>query len=73
MARDPMKIQKRKRMQRRPYTREMSFAYDYKVETSAPTKTELKLYRNRYTKEKIDKIIRNPFQKTGFVGLRRKK
>jgi hypothetical protein len=70
--RNPLKIPKSKRIKRRPYTKELSFLYRYRIFDSGPTKKEIELRRNRYTGEKSDKIIRNPFQKTGFLGLKRK-
>ena len=72
MARNPLMIPKRKRMKRKPYTKELSWAYDYRTETTAPTKKELKQYKNRYTGKPLDKIIKNPFQKTGYLGLKKK-
>lgn len=72
VKRDPLKIPKRKRLKTRPYTKEMSVFYDYREETTAPTKTELKLYRERYTGKPLDKIVKNPFQRGGFLGLRRR-
>ena len=68
MVRNPLKIPRNIRMKRRPYTKQLSWAYDYKVVDSGSTKTELKLRE----KPKSEKIIKNPFQKTGFLGLRKK-
>jgi hypothetical protein len=60
-------------MKRRPYTKEMAWAYNYYIDDNASTKTELKLRRQRYTNKSPDKIIKNPFQKTGWVSLFKKK
>lgn len=68
MVRNPLRIPKNKRVKRRPYTKELSFLYDYKIIDSSPSKTELKLRQ----RPKSQKIIRNPFQKSGYVGLKRK-
>ena len=72
MVRNPLKIPKSKRVKRRPYEKNLSFLYNYKVETEASTKTELKLYRNRYSDKKVDKIVKDPFKSKGFLGLRRR-
>lgn len=68
MVRNPLKIPKRQRVKRKPYTKELAFLYDYKVIDSAPTKTELKLRQ----RPKSEKIIKNPFQKSGYIGLKRR-
>lgn len=68
MVRNPLRIPKGKRVKRRPYNKELAFLYDYKIIDSSPSKTELKLRQ----RPKSEKIIKNPFQKTGFLGLKRK-
>lgn len=67
MVRNPLRIPRRIRVKRRPYTKKLSFLYDYKIIDSAPTKTELKLRQ----RPKSEKIIKNPFQKSGYLGLKR--
>lgn len=66
--RNPLLIPKNKRIRRRPYTKELSFLYDFTIIDYAPTKSEIKLRQ----RPKSDKIIKNPFQKTGYIGLKRK-
>ena len=73
MVRNPLRIPRKKRMKTRPYTKQLWWAYDYTIEDNAPTKTELKSRRQRYTNKSPDKIIKNPFQKTGWVSLFKKK
>ena len=68
MVRNPLKIPKRQRVKRRPYNKELSFLYNYKVIDSSTSKTELKL-RER---PKSEKILKNPFQKSGYIGLKRR-
>tara|TARA_R110000751_G_scaffold80438_1_gene162371 strand:+ start:910 stop:1122 length:213 start_codon:yes stop_codon:yes gene_type:complete len=66
--RNPLKLTKRQRVRRKPYTQTLSFLYDYNIIDNAPTKLELKLRQ----RPKSDKIIKNPFQRTGFLGLKKK-
>jgi hypothetical protein len=68
MVRNPLKIPRNIRMKRRPYTKQLSWAYDYKVVDDDQRKTTL-ILRQR---PKSQKVIKNPFQKTGFLGLRKK-
>ena len=68
MVRNPLRIPKHKRVKRRPYTKKLGFLYDYKMIDSAPTKRESKL-RER---PKSEKIIKNPFQKSGYLGLKKR-
>lgn len=68
MVRNPLKIPKRLRVKLRPYNKELSFLYNYEVIDSSTSKTELKL-RER---PKSEKIIKNPFQKSGYIGLKRR-
>jgi hypothetical protein len=68
MVRNPLKIPRNIRVKRRPYNKELAFLYDYKIIDSAPTKTELKLRQ----RPKSEKIIKNPFQKSGYLGLKRR-
>jgi len=68
MVRNPLRIPKRQRVKRRPYNKELAFLYDYKMIDSAPTKTELKLRQ----RPKSEKIIKNPFQQSGYIGLKRR-
>ena len=65
MVRNPLRIPKHKRVKLRPYNKELAFLYDYKIIDSAPTKTELKLRQ----RPKSEKIVKNPFQKSGYLGL----
>ena len=69
MKRNPLKMTIKQRTKRRPYTKQLSFLYDYEMIDKAPTKMELKLRQ----RPKSDKIIKNPFQRTGFLGLKKKK
>ena len=64
---NPRNLSVRELMRRRPYEKAMSWNYDYQSSDSAPTKLELRL-RNL-----SDIIVRNPFQKTGFIGARKRK
>lgn len=72
MTRNPKRTPKRTRVKSRPYEKNLSFLYNYKIESDASTQTELKLYRNRYNNKKVDKIVKDPFKSKGFLGLRRK-
>ena len=72
MVRNPRRTPKRIRLKSKPYEKNLSFLYNYKLETDAPTKTELKQYRNRYSGKKVDKIVKDPFKSRGFLGLMRK-
>jgi hypothetical protein len=68
MVRNPLKIPRTIRMKRRPYTQELSWAYNYKVVDDDQRKGTIEAR----VRPKSEKIIKNPFQKTGFLGLRKK-
>lgn len=65
-------IPKNIRMKRRPYTKELSWAYKYKVVDADQRKEAILLRVDKKQRRKSEKVIRNPFQKTGFLGLKRK-
>ena len=77
--RNPLSIPARKRMKRRPYEKVLSFLYDYDILTEERTKGEassiIATWSSETLRDKIiksDKVIKNPFQKTGWLGLRKK-
>jgi len=70
--RNPLSIPARKRKKRRPYEKILSFLYDYEIMSDEPTKegASLRTFGKKMTFP--DKVIKNPFQKSRWLGLRKK-
>jgi len=63
---NPRNLSRTQQIKSRPFEKSMAWFYGWRMSDAAPTKLELRL------RGKSEKIVKNPFQKTGFLGIQKR-